>query len=168
MTGVQTCALPICRSSADITKCIHFKFLFRHNLSLLNYPDNPLHPNSNVRKFLEQWIGRALTEQEMKNFHLRMIVGARGQLVTQVATTADGKRRFAKLTAISPPPTGIQSWQYAGTVVRVRQHPGQTYLTAEGVRIEETAPQATQQQPAQQQVAQQVAQQAAPAAEVPF
>ena len=129
---------------------------------LINMPDNPLHPNSGVRKFLEQWLGREMTDAEKQTFHLRMMVGARAQLVTQIAES-EQKRKFAKLTAISPPPAGLPPWTYTGTVARTPKHPGQVYLLAEGVRIEETDPrQATQQQQAQPQPAQAV-QPAAPA-----
>ena len=127
------------------------KGAWKQILKLINMPDNPLHANSGVRKFLEQWLGRPLTDAEKQTFHLRMMIGARAQLVTQIAESEQKKRKYAKLTAISPPPADLPPWQYQGTVVRAPKHPGQTCLLAHGVRIEETeSRQAPQQvQPAQ-------------------
>ena len=102
----------------------------------LNLPNNPMHEKAGLRRFIEQWIGKKLSDAQIKNLPLKKFLAKRATLVTQIATSASD-REYAKLTAISPPMKDHKEVDLAGVTVRVTRWPNQVWVTAPGVDIEE-------------------------------
>ena len=110
-------------------------------------PPNPMHPKANFRQMVESWIGVTLTPEQIANFNMRKMLGARCTLVTSVATSAAG-RKYVKVTSIAkaaPDAPGLP----AGIVVRVTTVTGQLVIAAEGVKVEVKAAAAQAQKPVQ-------------------
>lgn len=64
-----------------------------------------LHEKANLRKALEGWRGRKFTEEELKGFDLKKVLGKACQI--QVMHTTKGDKTYANITSIVPPPEGI-------------------------------------------------------------
>ena len=102
----------------------------------LNLPNNPMHEKAGLRRFIEQWIGKKLSDAQIAKLPLKKFLAKRATLVTQIATSASD-REYAKLTAISPPMKDHKEVDLAGVTVRVSRWPKQVWVTAPGVDIEE-------------------------------
>jgi hypothetical protein len=60
------------------------------------------HPQSSLRKDLESWRGRPFTKEELRNFDIESLVGARC-LLTVVHNTCDDGTVYANVASVAPP-----------------------------------------------------------------
>ena len=104
-----------------------------------NVPNNPMHSKANIRQLVQQWLGRELTEPEIRNFQLERLLTRRCQITTQIATSQTTGRQYAKVVALAPPPLGLPPFNFAGIVVQMAAHPGQTASCAPGVTFQESS-----------------------------
>lgn len=85
---------------------------------------DPLHKRTNLRKFLEQWRGRPLTDEQCQAFDVSRLRGVCGWLTTSVGQSRQG-REFAKLEHVGPLQRGEQklavSADYVPRLQRQRQ-----------------------------------------------
>ena len=99
----------------------------------INMPSNPMHERANFRKMIESWIGSALTTEQVANFNMRLMLGARCTLVTTIETSKSD-RRYAKLTSVGKAMKDAPKLP-AGIVVHVTQVPHQQIISAKGVEV---------------------------------
>jgi len=82
-----------------------------------------MHKKSNLRRDLESWRGRAMTEEEVKEFDVEKLIGACCQLNIQHVPFKDGSGVFAKVSAIVPAPKGMPPIKIRG-YQRICERPG--------------------------------------------
>jgi len=67
-----------------------------------------LHEKSNLRRDLESWRGRPFTEEESKGFGIEKLIGQPCMLAVMHEPKKDGSGKFAKVTALTRPPKGLE------------------------------------------------------------
>ena len=73
---------------------------------------------SNLKKDIESWLGRQLTEDEVKaGFDLTQMLGKAGQISVIVEDSKDGTRQYNKITSILGIPKGIPSPEAVGELI---------------------------------------------------
>lgn len=71
--------------------------------------------NSTLRKVLQQWRGRAFTEEELKGFDIRNILGKSCGLGVIHNPTKDASKKYAKVGSIQALPAGVPPYEPATT-----------------------------------------------------
>ena len=64
------------------------------------------HPKSNFRKMLEMWRGKPFTDEEMKAFDLKNLLGVHGYIT--VSHRENGDATYADILSVSPVPDRIE------------------------------------------------------------
>lgn len=124
------------------------KFKIAFELDLIDKSRNPaqpwvvmtapmtpsLHEKAGLTKFLRDWFGRKLTDQETSSLDLDQLIGRPANVVIVHEQNQDGSKTFANIKLITPHKTG-EALQPSGLWVRLQDRPakdGSTQATEGG------------------------------------
>lgn len=80
-----------------------------------------LHEKATLRKFLQNWRGKAFTEDELKGFNIAKLLGAPG--LVQVSHNTTPARTYANVDSIMKLPKGMTAPDAPEGYVRVKDRP---------------------------------------------
>ncbi len=124
------------------------KFKIAFELDLIDKSRNPaqpwvvmtapmtpsLHEKAGLTKFLRDWFGRKLTDQETSSLDLDQLIGRPANVVIVHEQSQDGSKTFANIKLITPHKAG-EALQASGLWVRLQDRPakdGSTQATEGG------------------------------------
>ena len=67
-----------------------------------------MHEKANLRKYIETWRGKSLTELEAQDFDFEKLLGIDAMIQILHRKSKDGSKTYANISSITPPDSGIK------------------------------------------------------------